>query len=280
MLKKAVLSKIADLLKIDKTKWEAAIASEKEEDIEIPEDLTVFNKAELDTLKRNTYDPAKKAGEEMLIKEMKKKHGLEFTGEDPDKLVEALQKKVKAEVDLNPDARIVELTKTVESTKKALAKANETADHFKSQMENFQVDTKLLAMLPNNRSEVMSNDEFLNLTKNAIKIETRDGKEVAIRNGAVVVNEKTQEPIAPSEVINGYFKERKGWLKEEAAAGGGNGLGRGGGNSQHLGLKGKYSKVSQLEAELEAEKISPNGEEYTKRIQAAMKDNPEMDMKS
>lgn len=279
MLKKAAILKMADLLKVDKAKIEAALANDKEEvDIEIPEDVTILTKTELETRDRNTYDKAKKAGEEMTIKEMKKKHSLEFTGEDPDKLVEAVQKKTKAELDKNPDERVAEITKTLETTKKALMKANETADQFKGEMETYKADSDLLSMLPKNRIETMTNAEYLLLTKSAIKIENKDGKKVALRNGEVVVDPKTADPIPAEKVVESFFTERK-WIKEEGS-GGPAGGGRGGGNSQHISGKGKYAKVSELKAELEAENININGEAYTKRVQAAMKENPEMDMNS
>jgi hypothetical protein len=277
MLKKAALLNMAKLLKIDTAKFEAAIASDKEEDIEIADDITIFNKTELETRDRNTYDKAKKAGEEMLVKDFKKKHGIEINGEDPDKLMEALTAKVKKELDVNPDARVVELTKTVDSTKRALQKANELADQYKNQMENFQTDTKLLGMLPPNRSEVMNTDEFLAMTKSQIKIETRDGKEVAIRNGQVVVDPKTQEPLPPGDVIKGYFTERKGWLKEEETPM----TGRGGGNSNTPGGRaGRFTKISEVRKDIKDRGISLNGDEAFKIIQAAQKENPELDMRS
>lgn len=276
MIKKTALAKIATLLKIDPAKLDAAVASDKDEDIDIADDLTVFNKAELDTLKRNTYDPAKKAGEEMLIKELKKKHSLDFVGEDPEKFIEAIQKKVRAELDINPDARIVELQKDVDKTKNLLVKATEKADKLELEKESFKADSELLGMLPKNRVETMTDSEFLMLTKSNLRFEVKNGKKVTFRNGEEVLDPKTAEPIAPEKVLEGFFTERK-WIKEAAPQ---TLSGRGGGNSMLNGMHGKYAKVSQFKTDMEGEKININGEEYTKRLLAAQKDNPEMDMNS
>jgi len=276
MLKEAFLTKISGLLKIDLAKLKTAFAAKEEEEVEVGDDLTVFSNAELKLRDDNQYGKGKDAGSGMIVDGLRKKHSLEFTGSDPEKLVEAIQRKTKSEIETNPDVRIVDITKLLEATKKLLLKANENADHFKNQMENSQTDTKLLSMLPNNRSEVMNNYEYLSLIKSNIKIETKDGKQVAIRNGEIVVDPKTGEPIAAEKVIEGYFAERKGWLKEAAAqVQAAANVGRGGGNSV---IGGKYSKVSDLRKELESEGLNANGEEYTKRVIAAQRENKEMNM--
>lgn len=277
MLKEAALAKISTLLKIDAAKLKAAMADEKEADIEIPEDLTILNKTELESRDRNKYGEGKKAGEEMLIKGIKTKHALEFTGEDSDKLIEAVTKKVKAELDTNPDARLAEKDKELKKAKDLLKEANDKADGFKTHIDQMAGDNKLLAMLPSNRLETMTNEEYLDLTKRAVKIEVRDGKEVAIRNGEVVVDTKTMNPIAPTEVIKTYYAERK-WIKEPVDP---KMAGRGGGNSSGGGTGiTKFAKLSEVQKQLEEEGINLNGEVAMQRISAAQKENPEMDLRS
>jgi hypothetical protein len=275
MLKEAAITKISTLLKVDPAKLKAALADEKEADIDIPEDLNVLTKAEMDARDKNKYETGKKAGEEMIVDNLAKKYEVEAPGKDPEKFVENLTKKIKKETDTNPDARLLEKDKELEKAKKLLKEANDKADEFKNKMDLFQSDTKLLGMLPNNRLETMTNDEYLALTKSAIKIETRDGKEVAIRNGEVVTDSKTMNPIAPAKVIETYYAERK-WIKEPEKPNGG----RGGGNSTPGGMTGKISKLSELHKQLEEEKISLNGDEAQRRVMAAIKENPDIDMNS
>lgn len=279
-IKKTALAKLLVKAKIaeDETKALALIDETEEKDVAIAEDLNILTKAELDARDKNKYDTGKKAGEGMLIDTLKKKHEVEAPGDDPEKFVENLTKKIKKELDTNPDARLVEKDKQLDQVKKLLKEANERGDGFKTQTEQLQGDAKLLNMLPQNRVETMTTEEFLGLTKSAIKLEMRDGKEVAIRNGAVVVDTKTADPLAPKEVIKSYYEERK-WIKpveEEKKMGG-----RGGKNSDGGGAGiGKYSKLSEVHKSLEEEGISLNGEEAMKRIQAAQKENPEMDLRS
>lgn len=276
MLKDTSITKFATLLKIDPVKLKAAIASDKEEDVEIAEDLNVLTTPELKSRDDNQYATGKKAGSKMTIDGLKKKHEVEAADDDPEKFVENLKAKFKKELDTNPDARIAEKDKELTKAKSLLKEANDKADRYESEKTQILGDVKLLSMLPNNRLETMNNDEYLALTKSAIKIETREGKEVAIRNGVVVTDSKTMDPIAPAKVISDYYAERK-WVKDPVD----DKKGRGGGNSNPGGgAGGKYAKLSDVRAAMEAEGINANGEEGNRRIAAAIKDNPEMDLKS
>lgn len=274
MLKKTAIQKFATLLKLDLPKLEAAIADEKEVDVEIAEDLQVFTKPELETRDKNNYKTAKKAGEEMQIKALKEKHGVDIAGEDPEKFIEALQKKIKAEVDTNPDARVAEMQKTLDTAKSALKKVNEEKDLLQKDKETFQYNTKLLSLLPNDRMETMTNEEYLMLLNSAIKIETRDGKEVVLKGGQPIIDAKSLEPVPVADAIKGVFTERK-WIKEAASS---TQAGRGGGNSNPGGAIGKFTKLSEVKKHIEDQGKNIQGEEGGRMMQAAIKENPGIDM--
>lgn len=274
MLKKAAITKLAGLLKIDESKLTAAITAADEQDIEIPE-LNVFTKTELETRDKNQYDVGKKAGTEMTVKEIKKKHSLSFSGDEPDALVTALEAKIKAELDKNPDARITALQADLDTAKKALVKSEGKATQLEQQMTGLQNDTKLLSLLPNDRVETMSNEEYLTLLRPRIKIEMKDGKEIVIKDGQPVVN-NVLEPIAPAEAIKGIFTERK-WIKEAPPAGP---QGRNGQNSKPADGTGKFTKVSEVMDHVAASGKNPMGEQGQAMVQQIIKDNPGIDLKS
>jgi hypothetical protein len=275
MLKKTSITKICQHLKIDQAKLEAALADKAEVEIDIPDDLTVLTKPELTTRDKNQYDTGKKAGEEMTVKELKKKHGLDFAGDDPEKLIEALQKKIKAELDLNPDARVKELETTLATAKNALLKANGKVEQLETEKLTMQADNELLSLLPQDRLEIMTNEEYLALSKSRLKIEVKDGKKVVVKDGQPVLDPKTMEPVAPAEAIKGFFGEKK-WLKDPA--GNGNGGGRGGGNSTPGGKTGKFQKLSEVRKHVEDQGKNPYGEEGQRMLQAAITENPDIDM--
>lgn len=279
MLKKTTVTKICQHLKIDQAKLEAALADKAEVEVEVSDDLQVFTKAELTQREKNQYDIAKKAGEEMLVKAAKQKHGIDIAGEDIEKFIEALQVKIAKELNLKPDAQVAQMQQTLDQAKAALKKANDEATGFKTQMEQLQADTELINLLPADRAETMTTEEYLALTKSKIKIEVRDGKKVVVKDGQPVIDAKTMEPIAPAEALKGYFTERK-WLRDPVDPTKG---GRGGGNSDPTKGVGKFTKLSQINEHVA--KSLPQGQTLTgedaqRQIMALIKENDGVDLKS
>lgn len=275
-LKKTTIAKLAALAKVKPEDIEAAIAHADEQEIPIDDTIQGFNKTELDARDRNTYNTAKKTGEEMLIKAIKQKHGIEIPGEDADKVIEAIQKKTKAEIDQNPDARISEMERTLTTAKNSLKLANDKVASLETEKATIQLDTKLLALFPADRVETMTTDEYLALIKSKIKIETRDGKEVVIKDGQPVLDAKSLEPVPVKDAVEGYFVERN-WKKAAAPPPPTPPGGRGGGNSNPGGMS-KFSKLSEVRKDIEDKGINPLGEKAQSLIQAAIKDNPDIDM--
>lgn len=275
-IKKTTITKICTLLKIDQAKFEAAMNAKTDEDIEIADDLLVLTKAEATTRDKNQYETGKKAGYEMNIKELSKKHELDYTGDDPEKFIESLQKKIRAELDKNPDARIAEMQKILDAAKTNLKKANDRADALEAEKTTLQADTELLALLPADRLETMTNEEYLALTKAKIKIEMRDGKKVVVKEGQPVLDAKTMEPIPAANAIRGYFGERK-WIKDPDNPNDPKG-GRGGGNSTPGGKPGRFNKLSEVHEYVKSQGVNPLGEEGQRMMQAAIKENETIDM--
>lgn len=278
MLKEATITKIAQLLKVDAAKLKEAISHNEEKDVEIDEKLQVFDEASLASRDRNKYNEGKTAGEEMIVKEAKRKHGVEVEGENIDKFVEALVNKAKKESNAKPDEKITELEKQVDHWKKQHQEANTKLTETQRQIEEANFDRELLGYFPKERDGKFQDDEYLTLVKRSLQVKEADGKKVIVKDGKELRNDKTFEPVSMKEAIEGYFSERK-WVGE----GGGTGnppTGGGGGNSQPGGGAPKFSRLSQVEAHLAENKIDPKGEKGQAFIQAAFKENPTLDFQS
>lgn len=280
-LKKSVIDKIASMLKIKSADIEAAIASDTETDIVIDDTIQTFTKVELEGRDKIKYGEGKVAGEEMLIDTLKKDNGIDIPGKDAKKFVEAIQKKAVDAANVSPDAQVTELNKQLDTHKKALQKANEKAELLETEKSNIQIDNKLLALFPNNRLETMTNEEYLSLVKSKITIKKDGDKEIVYKDGIPVTDPKSLEPISVKDAIAGYFTERN-WLAKEGDGGGagGAGVGRGGGNSNiGAGLTG-FKKLSDVRSKIEADGVNPLGEKGQAMLQAAIKENPTIDMNS
>lgn len=276
-LKKTVIAKLAALAKVDEKVLTDAIAATDEQDVTISEDLQVLTKTEVETRDRNKYNEGKTAGTEMVIKDIKTKHNLQVETNDADKVVEAISKKAVEDAKIAPDEQVKEQKKLVDQWKQKATDAEKKAADAESKITGLSVDNKLRGLFPKDRSDILTDDEYLVSVKNKFRLETKEGREVMVdvATGEVVRDKVKLEPVLPAEAITGYFTERKGWLIDPKA-GGGQG-GRGGGNSNPGGIP-KFTKLSEVQAHVESQGKSPMGTEGQAIIKAAIKENPDIDM--
>lgn len=277
MLKKAILEQIAGLLKMDPVKFVEAASATEEKDVEVTKDLVVLTAPEAVTRDRNKYTEGKTAGEEKLVKDLKKKKGIEVDSDDLEKVVEAIEKKATETANANPDERLKEKDKEVERYKSAATKATEKAAKLETEKADVALDSKLLRHFPKERNSTVTDEEYLTLIKSRVKFTEKDGKEVVSIDGKVMEKADTFEPIPLGEALKGYFTERK-WTEAPAEAGGagGSGGGRGGGNSKQSSVP-KFSKLSEVQKYAEDNGISFQGAEGVALMKKAYADNPALD---
>lgn len=279
-LKKTVIAKLAALAKVDAAALETAIAATDEQDVVIADDLQVFTKVEADTRDRNKYNEGKTAGTEMVLKEIKTKHAIEVDGVDADKIVEAIGKKAVDAAKIAPDEQVKEAKKTADLWKAKATAAEQKAADLETKTTQLAGDNKIRGLFPKDRTDMLTDDELLDSVKRRYEIKDHEGREVVFdrTTNEIVKDTKKLEPVAPGEVIKGYFTERK-WLTEAAAGGGPTG-GRGGGNSAPGGKPGKFAKLSEVRAHVQAQGHDPLGTAGKDIMLAAIKENPGMDMNS
>lgn len=276
-LKKTVIARLAALAKVDVTVLEAAIAAADEQDVPIADNLQVMTAPEVEVRDRNKYNEGKTAGTEMVLKEIKTKHLIEVDGVDPDKIVEAIGKKAVTAANIAPDEQVKAANKLTDQWKQKATAAELEAQQLKTKTAELGTDNRIRGLFPKNRSEVLTDDEFLMVIKGKYNIEVREGKEVVIDKATnEIVRDKVKlEPVTPADVFTGYFTEKK-WIAEPAAGGGG----RGGGNSNPGAGAGKFTKISEVRAHVEAQGQNALGQKGQAMIQAIVKENPDIDFNS
>lgn len=281
MLNQETLNKIASLLKLDAKKLSEAIADEKEVAVAIDEKLQVYDDAALNTRDRNKYNEGKKAGEEMLVKEIKRKHSIEVDGDDADKVVEAIITKVKKEAGGSASDKEKDLESKIEQWKNKHKEAEQKLTLAEQKASEAALDRELLASFPKNRDSKLSDDEYLFLVKKTLEIEEKDGKRIVKKEGKVLENDKTLEPISLRDAIEGHFNDRK-WVSDGDGGSGGADKkpGGGGGNGKPGGGAGKFTKMSEINAYLTENGLDAKGEKGAAFIAAAVKENPAIDFSS
>jgi hypothetical protein len=273
-LKKETLAKIAAILKLQEADLEAKIKSDKEEDIEIPEittftedELTARDAAQITIGKKEGEKEGEAKGKELVVKDLKKNFGIEFDGKDMTKLTEAL----KTQFQKGDDA----IKQQVTLLQNQLAEKEGVIEQTKKQAADAIFDAQLLGFMPSNRKSVadggFTDQEYLSAIKANLQFEHTDAGVLVKKAGQVVRDAKTTNPLAPDEVIKGYFAERK-WAVDEAAAGG-----RGGGSGKPASA---ITKLSELQARYESEGKSAVSAEFQREAMEMKKTNPDFDLNS
>lgn len=217
MLSKETLREIAKRSGIEADELQKQISSETEETIELPK-VNIFSDEDLDSLKTNvktaSYGEGKAAGEEMRMKELKEKTGLDIEGyKDPDTFISALQEKTLKDAKLDPDKKVLEmqqkydaLNATYQSEKTVLETKNAQLLSSISEKENdFLIHQTLPHELPNG----LEKSDLLLIVKNRFQFEkNEEGKQVVKANGEAILD-AVGNPKKASDVLNEFYVERK-----------------------------------------------------------------------
>jgi len=276
MLKKETLAAIAKLTKLKVEDLEAAIKNEAETDLTIAE-LTVFTDEELQSRDLAQKKAGETVGREIGIKEVKKAAGLpeDAPAKDPLKVAQAIADKATAESKVKPDEKVTQLTEQVSLLQKQLTEKDSEVATAKGLANQVALDRKILSAFPKERADNLDDDDYLTIIKRNHSFEELDGKLIVKKDGELLRDAKTTNPLAVKDVVSNIFTERK-WTAQQGGAGGGRGAGDKGGT-------GGFTKKSQVIAKYEAEGKSITGE-FSQQLVAELaelkKTDPSFDMEN
>jgi hypothetical protein len=269
-IKKDSLKALLKQLKVSDEAIKEIIEGEAEVDIKLPDTTMVLDKTEMDARDKNKKDEGIKVGRDLQIKEIKEKAGLDYTGEgslDPDKLIKEISTKAEGVAKEPVDKKVTALQEQVALLQKQVTDKDVEVQAAKAEKSKFEFVTSLLTELPQKRSSLISDKEYITLIEANLEF-TAEGVK---RNGELLRDSKTQNPIGRKEAIESFFNERK-WIAEETTK---DVNGRGGGNSSGGGVS-KPSNIN--EAEVQFLKDNPNlgtgTAEFQTYVTALKKENP------
>jgi hypothetical protein len=271
---KAATKEAIKALGLDPDKLIEAVKAEAEVDYTVPTDVTVIKTSDLETRDNNNKALGKtegeatgeKKGKELAAKAFKKKFNLaETVPADIDKVVEAVN---------------TTLAKGDEGLKEQVSLLLKDKDTLASQLQQEQAkskaasfDAELISQFPAGRTADLTDQERLTLVKGALQIEEVEGKKVVKKNGEVLRDKTTQNPLPVNQAIADYFTERK-WIGQQAGPGG-----RGGENNPPPGTAG-VKKYSEFKDKWVAENPGKNelSDEFIGAVNKQAKDVPDFDM--
>jgi len=217
MIKQEQLDKLKEL-GIDVQQLVEAYTAEQEQDITIPEGK-LYKEADLEARDSNMRSEGKRLGVQEgkdAMKEIANKMIFEKFGvkdldkkEDISKVLDvAVETSSKGDESLK--SQIKDLLSDKEKLEVELEKNNQ-------EKERFSFRTTMLSNLPKNRSDILSDDEYISIIES--NIEEIDGKKGIKLNGQVLKDDTTKEILSIDKGISRFFESRDGWLKKEEGGG-------------------------------------------------------------
>jgi hypothetical protein len=275
MLTKEKIKEMADYLHVSAEELTTAISEQNEVDIAIP-DLSVYTNEELSTLKKNIEDQHYKngfnAGSEVLVKDAKKKYGVESEGRDMDLFLEGYKKKVIEETKTEPNKKIQELESSNASLKATMARLEDEKSDLEKTHRKWKVQSNALNSIQKEYNLSKSDMMALMVSSGYEIDEDENGRVITKKQGNTVRDQKTQDPLSFDVVFEEFAKE-KGQIKTETTTPPSPPRGRGGTSSKNP--PAAYSSLKEMEADWKAQGKSTLGEEFMAKAQECSKNNPD-----
>jgi len=266
-----IQKQIASLLKLDEKTFLEAIKSEKEAEVKIPEGLQIFTATELtardDNQKKLGYNDGKEAGLEIFVKEQKQKLGLDFEGKDPEKLITSLQTKVLADAKIEPNQKIKEKDEQITKLQGTVQDFENKYKASEKEKSDMRTMSKLAAAVPGGLP-FEADEVIMSMRSRGYSFDVDDtGNITPKKNGEVLRDSKTQNPLDHKAVINDYVTNERKWVTDQADTK----TGRGGGSDRRT--SNVVTKMSEAKAKWEADGKSTNSADFKAFVDDAAKDN-------
>lgn len=237
----------------------AAITHADEQDYTIPE-IKVYSDADLATRDENSKKEGvregKKTGIAIATKAVADKFGITETIESPDALVTKLNANFAGgDSVLKQQIAALQADKTSLTTERDAALSDKKTALF---------DRDLITKFPTNRTKLMNDAELLSLVKGNLSFEDNEGVTIVKKNGEVLRDTTTKNPLTIDAAINGLFTERK-WVDADGGQGG-----RGGGDHSNNDMGG-IKTLSAFQDKWERDGKNPISPEFTAALQTAAK---------
>lgn len=199
---------------------EAAFKSTTDDVIDIS-GMEIVKKDDYATRIKNLKEEAGTAAVEIAVKKVRTDMGLSFEGKTMDKLLDAYKTKVVADANLNPDKRVTELEKDLNTMKTnfetSQKKLTEVEGTFK-QKENLRtIRDAVIAEIP--VDTIIPKEDVLNIFFSKNQMELSDKGGVVFKKGdEVLKNQTTLNPLTVKEVMTEFITP---YVAPPAGGGGG-----------------------------------------------------------
>ena len=259
MFSAETIKKIDEVLHI--SDFDAKLKSDKEETLEVP---VLITEDEKNTFGTNRFNEGKKAASEILVKDLKTKHGIESDSKSIDTFLEKYSEKVIADAKIKPDEQVEKYKKEAGELRTKLQAAEQehtkTKSDYESKLFDVQTTSEIRSHFPDKTADgkpiaySLPVNDLVDLFKLRHRVANEDGSTVVYK-GTTRLNDKVLSPIPLKDVV-AQFAE--GYVAKGGMGGGDNG---GGG-----GAVPKFKTASEAYKYLKDHNIEPMGQEGLKML--------------
>jgi hypothetical protein len=236
------IKKLGEVLHI--SDFEAKLKSEKEEVLEVPVLITDDDKNKFG---ENRFNEGKKAATEILVKDLKVKHGLEFEGKSIDTLLSTFAEKAVADAKIAPDEKVKKLDTENKELKSKLQAATDKettlTKEFETKLFNMGTQSQILSFIP--EKTIIPREDLAVLFMNSHRVAKEDDR-IIVYKGAEALKDTVLNPVPLKDVVS-QFAEK--YIDKGGMGGGDNGG----------GASGKFKTMSAFMAHCEKNHIEPMG---------------------
>lgn len=203
-----------------------------------------------------------RVGLEIGVKQMKEKFGLEFDGKSMETLVEAAQKKALADAKIEPEGKLKEALKNIETLKQTVTTKEQEVNEIKTQFDQYKNQSTIKTVISSALPEKLAipKDDFMTILQNKYQFDVVDGSVVVKENGEIKKDDLLN-PVKPSVVIEQFISNNPVYLGTPAG-------GSGGKDSTEPGAKKSLEKFI---SEMATKGIAPNSAEFNKALDEEIK---------
>jgi hypothetical protein len=223
MLKKEAQQKLLKTLNIPDDQI-ATLMGDDELDIEdtLLTGRHIFDEDGLKTLKDNVKRGHEEAYTEIECKNLNEKYKLGLKGKDAkdrEKVYAAMQAKAIADAGIAPDAKVKELSDSIEALRGNITTAETEATTWKQKYEQRLLDDEYRSLLSADRNPSLDDVEWIERLKRQYEFTEDNGIKGLIdkRTGKPVKDNK-ENLIPAADVISERFKSEASWRKADAPA--------------------------------------------------------------
>lgn len=253
------IKKIGEVLHI--SDFDAKYKSDKEETLEVP---VLITEDEKNTFGTNRFNEGKKAASEILVKDLKTKHGIESDSKSIDTFLEKFSEKVIADAKIKPDEQIEKFKKEAGELRAKLESANQSMTTLKSDYESklFDVQTtgEIRSYFPDKTADgkpiaySLPVNDLVDLFKLRHRVANEDGGSIVYKGSQKLVD----NVLSPIPLKNVVAQFAEAYVARGGMGGGDNG---GGG-----GAAPKFKTASEAYQYMKDHKIEPMSNEGLKLL--------------